>query len=156
HIVKAALCFFLYQSEANESYRWGLREFVELVKDVERLREIINTDDRLNYARLGINRENNDVMVTVLTHIAKLETIALMWAHTDKELVSFRKWRREGKRQILILGTDENYGDECETLNRILRTQLKREVLDHSVKPTSDIWFFLDEFYWMGNLHGIE
>lgn len=155
-IVKAALLFFYYKSKTNPAYRWDLRHLIELLEDSEALKEIINNDDRLKFARTFINKENQDILSTVLVSTGDLKEIANLWAHPDKELISLRAWRRKEQREILILGSDDKKGEACPTLNRLLWKQLYREVIDQSLPALADVWFVFDEFYWMSKLDGLD
>jgi hypothetical protein len=154
-LVTAGILFFFYQTEETPGYRWGLRELVDLLEDSEALKSVINADPRLRFAKEAINRKNNDIMTTVQAHTGGLRRIANLWAFPDKELVSLKKWRAEKKRGVLILGFEENEEDACKTLNRVLWKQLQKEVLRKNLPP-HETWFFLDEFYLMSRLDGIE
>jgi type IV secretory pathway TraG/TraD family ATPase VirD4 len=157
-IIQAALCYFLYRSEEDASFRWGLHELITLMEQKERLQTIINEDDRLSYARTFINRSNDDVLSTAMKELGKLKTIGMMWSHPDNQndWVDVGRWMREQGRSVLILGTDGRYGEECETFNRTLWMMLYREALDQSRPVLGDISFILDEFYLMGRLYDIE
>lgn len=154
-LVTAGILFFFYKDEETPGYRWGLRELVDLLEDGNALKEVINADARLRFAKEAINRKNNDILTTVITYTSGLRRIANLWAFKDKELVSLKKWRAEEKRQILILGFEESEEDACKTLNRVLWKQLYKEVLRKNLTPY-ETWFFLDEFYLMSRLEGIE
>lgn len=154
-LVTAGILFFFYKAEEEPGYRWGLRELVDLLEDGDALKVIINADPRLRFAKEAINRKNNDILTTVLSYIGGLRRIANLWAFPDKELVSLKKWRAEKKRGVLILGFEENEEDACKTLNRVLWKQLQKEVLRKNLPP-HETWFFLDEFYLMSKLDGIE
>ena len=136
-------------------YRWGLRELVDLLEDEEALKAVINADPRLRFARQAVNRKNNEVLATITAHTGGLRRIGNLWAFPDKELVSLKRWRESQRRQILILGYEESEADGCQTLNRLLWKQISKEVLRKNIPP-HETWFFLDEFYLMSRLDGIE
>jgi len=155
HIVTAAILFFFYKAEETPGYRWGLRELVDLLEDDEALKEVINADPRLRFARHAINRKNNEVLATITAHTGGLRRIGNLWAFPDKELVSLKQWREKQERQILILGYEESEDDGCKTLNRLLWKQLYKEILRKNLPPY-ETWFFFDEFYQMSRLDQIE
>lgn len=155
HIVTAAILFFFYQAEGTPGYRWGLRELVDLLEDEEALKEVINADSRLRFARHAINRKNNEVLASITAHTGGLRRIGNLWAFPDKELVSIKRWRESQERQILILGYEESEDDGCKTLNRLLWKQLYKEVLRKNLAPY-ETWFFFDEFYQMSRLDQLE
>jgi len=155
-IATAAVLFFFYKAEDKSSYHWQLRDLIDVFEDADTLKEIINNDRRLHFAKDAINRDNNDVLGTVTAHSEQLKTIANIWAHPSKELISLREWRTREKREILILGSDDKKGEACPTLNRLLWKQLYREVIAQDVPALFDVWFFFDEFYWMSRLEDIE
>lgn len=154
-IVRAAILFFFYKAEDDPSYRWGMRELVELLEDDEALKAIINDDPRLRFARHAINRKNNEVLASITAHTGGLGRIANLWAFPDKEQFSLKTWRESEKRQILILGYDGKEKVGCKALNRLLWAQISKEVLRNDIPP-QETWFFLDEFYQMSRLDDLE
>ncbi len=155
HVVTAAILFYFYKAEEAPGYRWGLRELVDLLEDEEALKEVINADPRLRFARHAINRKNNEVLASITAHTGGLRRIGNLWAFPDKELVSLKQWREKRERQILILGYEESESDGCKTLNRLLWKQLYKEVLRKNIAPY-ETWFFFDEFYQMSRLDQLE
>lgn len=154
-IVRAAIQFFFNKTEDDQSYRWGMRELVDLLEDGEALKTIINADRRLSYARHAINRKNNEVLASITAHTGGLGRIANLWAFPDKERFSLKQWRESEARQILILGFDGKEKIGCRTLNRLLWAQISKEVQRNDIPP-KETWFFLDEFYQMSRLDDLE
>lgn len=154
NLIKAVLCSFLYRSEENSEFKWGLSHLLEVLSRRENVLKVIGPYPSLDYARDAL--ENDDVRATIFQDLGKLGTVAAMWAYPGKELVSLNAWRREEKREVLILGTDDTRSVASGIINRLLWTQLYKEVLDKSYKPKGNTWFFLDEFYLMEKLDGID
>lgn len=154
NIVKAILTYYLYRSEENPQYRWGLIHVVEALRKRDRILAMIEAYPVLEYAKDAL--QNDDVRATIFADFGKIETVATMWNQPDKELVSLRAWRRKEERELLILGTDTKRETTCKLLNRALWTMLSKQVLDQSAPKIGDMWFFLDEFHAMGKLEGLE
>ncbi len=154
NIIKAILTYYLYRSEENSEYRWGLIHVVEALRKRDRILEMIEAYPVLEYAKDAL--QNDDVRATIFADFGKIETVATMWNQPDKELVSLRAWRRKEGREVLVLGTDVMREATCKTLNRALWAMLSKQVLDQSAPKLGDMWFFLDEFHAMGRLEGLE
>lgn len=154
NLIKAVLCSFLYRSEENSEFKWGLSHLLEVLSRRENVLKVIKPYPTLDYARDAL--ENDDVRATIFQDLGQLGTVAAMWAYQEEKPVSLNAWRREEKREVLILGTDDTRSVASGIINRLLWTQLYKEVLDKSYKPKSNTWFFLDEFYLMEKLNGID
>lgn len=154
NIVKAILTYYLYRSEENSEFRWGLIHVVEALRKRERILAMIEAYPVLEYAKDAL--QNDDVRATIFADFGKIETVATMWNQPDKELVSLKAWRRKKEREILVLGTDTKRETTCKLLNRALWAMLSKQVIDQSAPKIGDMWFFLDEFHAMGKLEGLE
>ena len=154
NIVKAILTYYLYRSEENSEFRWGLIHVVEALRKRDRILAMIEAYPVLEYAKDAL--QNDDVRATIFADFGKIETVATMWNQPDKELVSLRAWRRKPERELLVLGTDTKRETTCKLLNRALWAMLSKQVLDQSAPKIGDMWFFLDEFHAMGKLEGLE
>lgn len=153
-VFRDVLRFFMYEAEEDTSLRWGLHHVLAALQDKEVLIAMFKKYPRLSKSIRYVDRPNDDILATLYTHTDLLEPIAALWR--DKELISFREWRAQEKRQILILGNDTKREDTVQKLNAILAQQAIKAVLDNSEEVTRDTWFILDEFHAMNRIHNFE
>lgn len=157
-VFRDVLRFFMYETAAHkargENFEWGLWDVIAAVQNKEALIQMFGKYPKLSKSIRYVDRPNDDILATLYTHTDLIEPIAGLWR--GKELISFRKWRRDPKRAILVLGNDVNREDSVQRLNAVLINQIQKAVQDNSLKPTRDTWFFLDEFHAIHRIHGFE
>jgi hypothetical protein len=157
-VFRDVLRFFMYEAEAEakagRSLKWGLHHVLAALQDKEVLIAMFKKYPRLSKSIRYVDRPNDDILATLYTHTDLIEPIAGLWR--GKELISFREWRRQEKRWILVLGNDTQREDTVQRLNAVLTQQAIKAILDNSVKVTRDTWLFLDEFHAIHRIHNFE
>lgn len=153
-VFRDVLRFFMYEAEADPSLKWGLHHVLAALQDKDVLIAMFTKYPRLSKSIRYVDRPNDDILATLYTHTDLIEPIAGLWR--GKELISFREWRRQEKRWILVLGNDTQREDTVQRLNAVLAQQAMKAILDNSVKVTRDTSLILDEFHAIHRIHNFE
>jgi hypothetical protein len=155
-VFRDVLRFFMYETDARPGFRWDLSDVLAALSDKETLAAMFRKYPKLSKSVQYVERDNDDILTTLYTHTDLIEPIAGLWKHSKEEPVSFRDWRRNKRRQILILGNDSQREDSIQRLNAVLCQQMMKATVDNSVKTTRDTWFFLDEFHAINRIYKFE
>lgn len=88
--------------------------------------------------------ENKDITRTMLQYVVPLRGIAALW--DDRPPFSFTQWRDTPNGDIVILGFDDEFEEQCGILNATLFRRAIKAVLSFQGEKRPDTWFFIDEF----------
>lgn len=156
-LLRDVIRFFVFRAREEPYYTWKLRDVFNATRDKKTMEQMFLRYPELSASITFLNRENNDVLTTLYSHIDKLTSIAALWAERPKsKALSFRRWKRKGKPRILILGNDPTRETQIQTINAVMWEQLSKAVLDPTAPREKDTWLFLDELHAMNQLPNLS
>jgi len=156
HLLYGALVAFIQKPEK----RWTFRELLLTVRDTGRLKLLLEHCEAarhlLQYFEHTSTAQN--ILSTLLTHLAPFEVVAATWDRAQESL-SLTRWIAE--ESILVLGNDEANRTAVEAMNRLIFRRLSEIILSQQELSRFEAnsrrtWMFLDEVREAGRLEGLS
>jgi hypothetical protein len=142
------------EEEGKPRLEWYLRDVALAVRHPKTCRAILNRHDELAHYIQFLERENNEVLVTVLSHIIPFETIAALWDKQD--LFSLVDWRDRNDQGVLLFGNDSESQGPITTMNSFLIERLFQVARNDSTRSGKHTAIFLDEVSNLDKLNGLD
>jgi len=137
--------YFTYEARKNPHFRWGLRDLFQALCNSKDLRAMFEKyPDDLSTGLEYLEGENKDITRTMLKYIMPLNSVAALWE--GRPPFSFTQWRDTPNGDIVILGFDDDFEEQCSILNATLFRRAMKAVLSYEGENRPDTWFFIDEF----------
>ncbi|MCI0534447.1 MAG: type IV secretion system DNA-binding domain-containing protein [Verrucomicrobiales bacterium] len=139
---------------------WTFRQVLHILRDPSKLRLLLHRCDHTRFLLQYFEHPGTfqNILSTVLTHLAPFEVIAAAWDRAE-ELISLKNWTQE--ESILVLGNDEANRAALEAMNRLIFRRISELVLSgDELVPAEPLaprtWFFLDEVREAGKLESLS
>lgn len=134
----------------QEPFNWSLRDLCLALRDQITLREILSRHEETEHALEYLNRDNNDVLVTVKGYLSEIEIIAAAWQGKPK--ISLKEFRDNKDGSILVLGNYREANSPLKALNSVILQRVIQLLLTDQESETVRSWLFLDEFTSLGKI----
>lgn len=137
---------------------WELRDLIEALSSVERIRAIVSRNTRAwrtAGAILDDKQHIHSVVSSIVSRIEAFEDVAALWESCPNDKVfsiqSFLK-----KPGVLIIGYDEVLKESFWPINALLLKALAKEILRSTETFRPRHWFVFDEFPALGSIDTIQ
>ena len=156
HLVYGTLIAFILTGNGQ----WTFRELLLTLRDAQLLHAHLDQTEATRFLLQYFQHPGTfqNIISTVLAHLAPFEVIAAAWDRAH-ESISLARWIRE--ESILVLGNDEANRTAIEAMNRLIFRRVSELVLAQEeltdFGPCSRrTWMFLDEVREAGRLEGLS
>lgn len=137
---------------------WELRDLIEALSSVERIRAIISFNARAwrtAGAILDDKQHVHSVVSSIVSRIEAFEDVAALW-HSSPSGKAFSIEAFLKKPGVLIIGYDEVLKESFWPLNALLLKALAKQILRSSETYDPRHWFIFDEFPALGAIDSIQ